>query len=50
MKNLKTLFNSNLDLEINNVRINSKDVEKDDFFICRKAMNSDGHDFISDAI
>lgn len=32
MKNLKTLFNSNLDLEINNVKINSKDVEKGDFY------------------
>ncbi len=50
MKNLKTLFNSNLDLEINNVKINSKDVKKGDLFICRKGINSDGHDFISDAI
>lgn len=50
MKNLKTLFNCNLDIEINNVKINSKEVKPGDLFICRKGINSDGHDFILDAV
>ena len=50
MKNLKTLFNCNLDIEISNVKINSKEVNPGDLFICRKGINSDGYDFIDDAV
>lgn len=50
MKNLKTLFHCDLDIKINGVKINSKEVEPGDLFICRKGMHSDGHDFIDDAV
>lgn len=50
MKNLKTLFNCGIDIEINGVQINSKNVKSGDLFICRKGLNSDAHDFINEAI
>ena len=50
MKNLKTLFNCGIDVLIDGIQINSKQVKKGDLFICRKGINSDGHDFIPQAI
>lgn len=50
MKNLKSLFNCNIDVQINDVQINSKYVKKNDLFICYKGINSDGHHFIKEAI
>ena len=50
MKSLKSLFNSNLDVNISGISINSKNVKKGDLFIARKGINSDGHDYIDEAI
>lgn len=50
MKNLKTLFNCGIDLIISGVKINSKEVTKGDLFLARMGINSDGHEFIDEAI
>lgn len=49
MKNVKTLFNCGIDVEIKGIKINSKEVEPGDLFIARHGVNSDGHDFIDEA-
>ena len=40
----------NLDIEINNVRNNSKDVKNNDMFVAVKGFDSDGHEHITEAI
>lgn len=50
MKKLSELYECNLDIEIKDIKINSKEVEKGDMFVCINGVNSDRHDFISDAI
>lgn len=37
------------DIEIKNIRSNSKKVEKGDLFVCVKGLNHDGHDFVKEA-
>ena len=37
-------------LNIQGIKINSKDVQKNDLFVCIKGVNVDRHDFIDDAI
>ena len=50
MKRLNELFDCNYDTEIKGIKINSKDIEKGDLFVCTKGVNADRHDFIDDAI
>ena len=50
MKKLSELYNCNLDIEINDIKNNSKEVEKNDLFVCTKGVNTDRHDFIDEAI
>ena len=51
MKKLKELYpESNSDVEIKSIKINSKEIEKGDLFICTKGVTADRHDFIDDAI
>ena len=38
------------DIEIENLSINSKEIGKDLLFIAQKGLNSDGHNFIDEAI
>lgn len=50
MKKLNELFDCDYDIEIKGIKINSKEVEKGDLFVCTKGVNADRHDFINDAI
>ena len=51
MKKLKELYpKSNEDVEINSIKINSKEIEKGDLFVCTKGVTADRHDFIDAAI
>ena len=50
MKKLNELMDCNYDIEINGVKINSKEIEKGDLFVCTDKGTADRHDFIDDAI
>lgn len=50
MKKLNELYNCNYDVEIKGIKINSKEVEDGDLFVCIKGVNADRHDFINEAI
>ena len=50
MKKLNELCDGDYDIEIKGIKINSKEVEKGDLFVCTKGVNADRHDFINDAI
>ena len=48
--NLRKIYNIDKDVEIKNVRTNSKLVEPGDLFVCIKGATVDRHDFIDEAI
>ena len=50
MKKLNELYNCQFDVNIKNIKINSKEVEKGDLFVCTKGVTTDRHDFVDDAI
>lgn len=50
MKKLSELYNIDSDVEIKDIKINSKEVEPGDLFVCTKGVTADRHDFIPDAI
>ena len=50
MKKLRELYDIDSDVEIKDIKINSKEVEKGDLFICTMGVKADRHDFIDDAI
>lgn len=50
MKKLNELINCNCDIEITGVKINSKEVEKGNLFVCTDMGTLDRHKFIDDAI
>ena len=50
MKKLSELFPGYPDIDIKDIKINSKEVEKGDMFVCIKGVNVDRHDFIPEAI
>ena len=50
MKKLKEIINCDFDTEINGVKINSKEIESGDLFVCTMGVTADRHDFIDDAI
>lgn len=50
MKKLKDLFDCNYDIEINGIKINSKEVVKGDLFVCVMGVKVDRHNYIDDAI
>ena len=47
---LKELVKCDLDLEITGIKINSKEIQKGDLFVCTDMGTLDRHDFIDDAI
>lgn len=47
---LNKLIDCNYDVEINGIKINSKEIEEGDLFICTDMGTLDRHDFIDDAI
>ena len=50
MKKLSELYNCKLDIEINDIKTNSKEINKSDMFVCVKGVNYDRHNFIDEAI
>ena len=51
MRKLKELYPEvNEDIDINSIKINSKEIEKGDLFVCTKGVTADRHDFIDEAI
>ncbi len=50
MKRLNELFKCDYETEIYGVKINSKEVEPGDLFVCTKGVTVDRHDFVDDAI
>ena len=50
MKRINELYDVNYDTLIKDIKINSKEVEKGDLFVCTKGVNSDRHDFIDEAV
>ena len=50
MKRLNELFSCNYDTIIKGIKINSKEVEEGDLFVCTMGVTADRHDYIDDAI
>ena len=51
MKKLNELYDCEYkDVIVNGIKMNSKEVVKDDLFICTKGITADRHDFVEDAI
>lgn len=50
MKKLSELYDVDSNVLIKDIKINSKEVEDGDLFICTMGVNADRHDFIDDAI
>ena len=50
MKKLSELYNCNLDILVNDIKTNSKEIKPGDMFVCIKGINYDRHDFINEAI
>ena len=50
MKKLSELYNCDYDIDIKGIKINSKEVQKGDLFICTKGVTADRHDFVQDAV
>lgn len=50
MKKVKDIFNINSDIEVKDIKINSKAVKPGDIFVCVSGVNFDRHEFIDEAI
>lgn len=50
MKRLNELYDCPYDIEIKDVKINSKQVQPGDIFVCTMGVTADRHDFIDEAI
>lgn len=50
MKKINDIYNCPFDTEINDIKINSKEIKPGDLFVCTKGVNTDRHDFIEEAI
>ncbi len=50
MKRLNELYPCDYDTEIKDIKINSKEIEKGDIFVCTTGVTRDRHDFIDEAI
>lgn len=50
MKRLNELYDCPYNVEIKDVKINSKQVEPNDIFVCTMGVTADRHDFIDEAI
>ena len=50
MKKLNELYQGTSEVEIKNIRINSKEVEPGDLFVCTMGVTADRHLFVEDAV
>ena len=50
MKKLNELYKCDYETEIYGIKINSKEIEPGDLFVCTMGVTADRHDFVNDAI
>lgn len=50
MKKLSELYDGYPDIDIKGIKINSKDIESGDIFVCTQGVNADRHDFVEEAV
>ena len=50
MKTVKDIFNIDSNIEVKDIKINSKAVNPGDIFVCVSGVNFDRHDFIDEAV
>ena len=50
MKKLSELYDCSYDCMVKDIKINSKDIEEGDMFVCVKGVNVDRHNYIKEAI
>ena len=50
MKKLNELIETDYNVNVYGIKINSKEIEKGDMFVCIKGVKTDRHDFIEEAI
>lgn len=50
MKRLNELIDTDIDVLIKDIKINSKNIKEGDLFLCTSGVNFDRHDFLEDAI
>lgn len=50
MKKLSELYPGYSDILIKDIKINSKDVEHNDIFVCTRGVTADRHDYVQDAV
>ena len=50
MKKINEIYNLPYDIEVKGIKINSKEIEKGDIFVCTKGITTDRHNFIDEAI
>lgn len=49
MKKLNEIFETEYDTLVKDIKTNTKEIEKDDLFVCIKGFNVDRHDFVNEA-
>lgn len=49
MKKLNEIFDTEYDTLVKDIKTNTKEIEKDDLFVCIKGFNVDRHDFVEEA-
>ena len=49
MKKLCEIFDTDIDININDVKTNTNDIKKGDLFVCIKGVTIDRHDLVGDA-
>lgn len=50
MKKLSELYDTKIDIMIKGIKINSKEIEPGDLFVCTMGVGVDRHDYVEDAI
>ncbi len=50
MKNIRDIYDIGYDLYVKDIKINSKEVEDGDLFVCVKGVNEDRHNYINEAL
>lgn len=50
MKKINELYNCSYDIEVDDIKINSKEIKPGDIFVCIQGINADRHNFIDEAI
>lgn len=49
MRKLNEIFDTNYDIEVKDIKTNTKEINEGDLFVCIKGFNVDRHDFVEEA-